>query len=77
MWQGNVLLFFTGCVDSYVGRTIFNKCVCGLLKDMTVVLVTQQLPYVKVADQVLVMQDVSTLSDGGEFCDTFCLLLMY
>ena len=50
---------------------------CGLLKDMTVVLVTQQLPYVKVADQVLVMQDVSTLSDGGEFCDTFCLLLMY
>ena len=57
------MLFYSfmlsGCVDSYVGRTIFNKCVCGLLKDMTVVLVTQQLPYVKVADQVLVMQDVS------------------
>lgn len=52
---------YTGCVDSYVGRTIFNKCVCGLLKDCTVVLVTQQLPYVKVADQVLVMQDVSVL----------------
>lgn len=51
-------LLCAGCVDSYVGRTIFNKCICGLLKDSTVVLVTQQLPYVKVADQVLVMQEV-------------------
>ncbi|XP_067949778.1 ATP-binding cassette sub-family C member 4-like [Watersipora subatra] len=53
-----------GCVDSYVGRTIFNKCVCGLLKDSTVVLVTQQLPYVKVADKVLVMQEGNISSQG-------------
>lgn len=53
-----------GAVDSSVGRTIFNKCVCGFLKDSTIVLVTQQLPYVRVADQVIVMQEGSITAKG-------------
>ena len=45
-------------VDTAVGRLLFENCLCGLLKDSLVILVTHQLQYAKKADNVLVMSQV-------------------
>lgn len=34
-------------VDTHVGKELFEKCITGLLRDKTVVLVTHQLQYLK------------------------------
>uniref|UniRef100_A0A8C5C4F8 Cystic fibrosis transmembrane conductance regulator n=1 Tax=Gadus morhua TaxID=8049 RepID=A0A8C5C4F8_GADMO len=45
-------------VDGEVGRHLFEKCICGILKDKPRILVTHQLQYLKVADQILVLKEV-------------------
>ena len=50
-------------VDTAVGRLLFENCLCGLLKDSLVILVTHQLQYAKKADNVLVMSQVWTTKE--------------
>jgi len=45
-------------VDTHVGETLFSKCINGILKDKTRLLVTNQLQYLPHVDKVLVV-------DGG------------
>ncbi|CAD7704333.1 unnamed protein product, partial [Ostreobium quekettii] len=44
-------------LDAKVGRAVFNKCIVGLHKGKTRVLVTNQLQYVSSADMVVFMSD--------------------
>eukprot|EP00803_Ostreobium_quekettii_P010076 evm.model.scf_1807.1 EVM.evm.TU.scf_1807.1 scf_1807:280-13061(-) len=44
-------------LDAKVGRVVFNKCIIGLHKGKTRVLVTNQLQYVSSADMVVFMSD--------------------
>jgi ATP-binding cassette subfamily C (CFTR/MRP) protein 1 len=44
-------------VDAHVGKSIFDNCIMGALKDKTRVLVTHQLQFVSKADLVIVMKD--------------------
>lgn len=46
-------------VDTHVGQHLFDECVKGILKTKTVVLVTHQLHYLKAADLILLMDNVS------------------
>lgn len=45
-------------VDTAVGRFLFENCICGLLKDSIVVLVTHQLQYAQMAESMLVVFQV-------------------
>ncbi|XP_032671366.1 probable multidrug resistance-associated protein lethal(2)03659 [Odontomachus brunneus] len=42
-------------VDSHVSRRIVDECICGFLKEKTRILVTHQLQYLPLADQIIVM----------------------
>lgn len=44
-------------VDAHVGRSIFEKCLTGALKNKTRVLITHQLQFVGYADLVIVLKD--------------------
>jgi ATP-binding cassette subfamily C (CFTR/MRP) protein 1 len=44
-------------VDAHVGRHLFDKCLLGLLKTKTRILVTHQLQYLPAADVVMVLKD--------------------
>ncbi|XP_030210095.1 multidrug resistance-associated protein 4-like isoform X2 [Gadus morhua] len=52
-------------VDGEVGRHLFEKCICGILKDKPRILVTHQLQYLKVADQILVLKEGNVVAQGG------------
>jgi ATP-binding cassette subfamily C (CFTR/MRP) protein 1 len=43
-------------VDTHVGRHLFDRCICGHLKEKTRVLVTHQLQFVPAADAIVVMK---------------------
>lgn len=43
-------------VDAHVGAHLFRKCICGLLKHRTRILVTHQMQYLSVADWVVVVE---------------------
>lgn len=45
-------------VDAAVGRRLFENCLCGLLKNSIVVLVTHQLQYAQMADSILMISQV-------------------
>uniref|UniRef100_A0A8C8DRS1 ATP binding cassette subfamily C member 4 (PEL blood group) n=1 Tax=Oryzias sinensis TaxID=183150 RepID=A0A8C8DRS1_9TELE len=47
-------------VDAEVGRHLFQQCICGLLRKKPRILVTHQLQYLKVADQIVVLKEVCT-----------------
>lgn len=51
-------------VDAHVGRHLFDKCVGGLLKGRTRVLVTHQLQYLPSCDLVVVMHEGSIAQVG-------------
>uniref|UniRef100_A0A8C4Z9S7 Uncharacterized protein n=1 Tax=Gadus morhua TaxID=8049 RepID=A0A8C4Z9S7_GADMO len=53
-------------VDAEVGRHLFEKCICGILKDKPRILVTHQLQYLKAADQILVLKGVCTCPSSIE-----------
>uniref|UniRef100_A0A3B3XE74 ATP-binding cassette, sub-family C (CFTR/MRP), member 4 n=1 Tax=Poecilia mexicana TaxID=48701 RepID=A0A3B3XE74_9TELE len=46
-------------VDAEVGKHLFEQCICGLLQNKCRVLVTHQLQYLKAADKILVLREVS------------------
>ncbi|XP_074483904.1 ATP-binding cassette sub-family C member 4-like [Sebastes fasciatus] len=51
-------------VDTEVGRHLFEKCICGLLKNKTRILVTHQLQYLKSADQIVVLKEGHIVAQG-------------
>ncbi|KAI3434886.1 hypothetical protein D9Q98_002940 [Chlorella vulgaris] len=53
-------------VDAHVGRHIFDRCICGLLGQVTRVLVTHQLQYLPAADRVVVLRD-GLLAEQGSY----------
>ncbi|CAL8307591.1 unnamed protein product [Merluccius merluccius] len=52
-------------VDAEVGRHLFEKCICGVLKNKPRILVTHQLQYLKAADQILVLKEGNVVAQGG------------
>ncbi|XP_011696223.1 PREDICTED: probable multidrug resistance-associated protein lethal(2)03659 isoform X2 [Wasmannia auropunctata] len=51
-------------VDSHVSRRLVDKCICGYLKGKTRILVTHQLQYLQLADQIIVMNNGSIEHKG-------------
>ncbi|XP_036071587.1 multidrug resistance-associated protein 4 isoform X2 [Oryzias melastigma] len=51
-------------VDAEVGRHLFEKCICGLLRRKPRVLVTHQLQYLKEADQILILKEGHMVAKG-------------
>uniref|UniRef100_A0A669C2N7 Multidrug resistance-associated protein 4 n=1 Tax=Oreochromis niloticus TaxID=8128 RepID=A0A669C2N7_ORENI len=47
-------------VDAEVGKHLFDKCICGLLKNKCRILVTHQLQHLRDVDQILVLKEVCT-----------------
>lgn len=48
-------------VDTRVGKRLFRDCINGVLKNKTRVLVTHQLQYLKEADEIILIDDVSVM----------------
>lgn len=46
-------------VDAHVGRQLFDECIGGYLRHTTRVLVTHQLHYLKAADYIIILNNVS------------------
>lgn len=46
-------------VDTHVGKHLFEECICNYLAGKTRILVTHQLQYLKKADLIVVINDVS------------------
>ncbi|KMQ91166.1 putative multidrug resistance-associated, lethal 03659-like isoform x5 protein, partial [Lasius niger] len=51
-------------VDSHVSRRLVDNCICGYLKGKTRFLVTHQLQYLQLADQIIVMNNGSIEQKG-------------
>jgi ABC-type multidrug transport system fused ATPase/permease subunit len=51
-------------VDMHVGDTLFELCICGVLKSKTVLLVTNQVHRLSAVDRVLVVQNGSIVEAG-------------
>ena len=49
-------------VDAVVGQRLFQTCMSGVLKDSIIVLVTHHLQYAKLADAMLVIDQVCAMS---------------
>lgn len=48
-------------VDTHVAKDLFEKCIQGFLKNKTVLLATHQLQFIKYADIIVVVNNVSIL----------------
>ncbi|KTW27041.1 hypothetical protein T552_02533 [Pneumocystis carinii B80] len=55
-------------VDSHVSKDIFEKCILGLLKDKTVVLVTHKLDILDKADKIIYLED-GEIQEIGKYSD--------
>ncbi|KAF5306629.1 hypothetical protein FQA39_LY08818 [Lamprigera yunnana] len=51
-------------VDVNVGKQIFEHCICGYLKNKTVILVTHQLQYLHQVDRIIVLENGNIKADG-------------
>uniref|UniRef100_A0A3P9MLX9 ATP-binding cassette, sub-family C (CFTR/MRP), member 4 n=1 Tax=Oryzias latipes TaxID=8090 RepID=A0A3P9MLX9_ORYLA len=51
-------------VDAEVGRHLFEKCICGVLRKKPRVLVTHQLQYLTEADQILILKEGHMVARG-------------
>lgn len=51
-------------VDTHVGRSLFEKCICKYLKGKTRILVTHQLQFINSADHVYVLNNGSVTING-------------
>ena len=54
-------------VDVRVAKSIFQKCIRGLLREKTVVLVTHQTQFLPEVDTILVLQDAGVVAGYGTF----------
>ena len=52
-------------VDANVGEHIFQKCICELLSTKTRLLVTHQMSYMKMADQIVLLSKGEVLTKGS------------
>ena len=52
-------------VDAHVGNHLFEKCISGLLKDKTRLLVTHQLHFLPMVDRILVVKDGTIVEEGS------------
>ena len=52
-------------VDANVGEHIFQKCICELLSTKTRLLVTHQMSYMKIADQIVLLSKGEILTKGS------------
>lgn len=57
-------------VDAHVAKDLFEKCISGFLKEKTVLLATHQLQFLKYADIIVVVNNVSTNNLGLKSCLT-------
>lgn len=65
-------------VDTHVGQHLFDECMRGILRQKTVILVTHQLQYLKGADLILLIQNVSFYVLFSSFSNLkHCFLLFY
>lgn len=48
-------------VDIRVGHHLFDDCICGFLEGKTRVLVTHQLQYLRMADDIIILSNVCIL----------------
>lgn len=51
-------------VDAHVGLHIFDECITGVLKNKTVVLVTNALQYLPRCDRIIVLKGGCVVADG-------------
>ncbi|EDV26685.1 uncharacterized protein TRIADDRAFT_22415, partial [Trichoplax adhaerens] len=51
-------------VDIEVARHLYDKCICGLLKDRTRILVTHQIQLLSKADQIIILENGSIHQSG-------------
>ncbi|KAM9804854.1 LOW QUALITY PROTEIN: ATP-binding cassette sub-family C member 4-like [Neosynchiropus ocellatus] len=51
-------------VDAEVGRHLLEECICGVLDEKLVVLVTHQLQYLKAADLIVVLREGQMVAQG-------------
>jgi ABC-type multidrug transport system ATPase subunit len=58
-------------VDVRVAKHIFQKCIRGLLRDKTVVLVTHQTQFLPQVDSILILQGAGVMAGHGTF-DELC-----
>ena len=56
-------------VDARVGRFIFDKCICGLLKDKICVLATHQVQFLPAMSHILLLKDEGSVSGYGSFSE--------
>jgi ATP-binding cassette subfamily C (CFTR/MRP) protein 4 len=54
-------------VDARVGRHIFEKCICGLLKDKICILVTHQVQFLPMMSHILLLGAGGVVSGYGSF----------
>ena len=54
-------------VDVRVAKSIFQKCILGLLRDKTVVLVTHQTQFLPEVDTILILQGTGVVAGYGTF----------
>ncbi|KAA6324618.1 MAG: putative ABC transporter C family member 3, partial [Streblomastix strix] len=51
-------------VDAHVGRTLFEQCIDGRLKGKTRLLITNQLQYIDIADNILLIEFGKIVAQG-------------
>jgi ABC-type multidrug transport system fused ATPase/permease subunit len=49
-------------VDAHVGQYLLQHCICEFLKDKTRVLITHQLQYLNMAENIIILDHVSVTS---------------
>ena len=73
--QADVVLLddVLSAVDSKVGAQIVERCILGLLRDKTRVLVTHQLHYTRAADKIVVMGTGGVIAKQGTFAELMAM----
>ncbi|KAB0797840.1 hypothetical protein PPYR_08833 [Photinus pyralis] len=51
-------------VDTHVGRELFERCICGYMRDNTVILVTHQVQFLKEVDNIIIIEDGTVKAQG-------------
>ncbi|PSN47504.1 hypothetical protein C0J52_02254 [Blattella germanica] len=51
-------------VDTHVGRHLFEDCICDFLKDKTRILVTHQLQYLQMAENIIILNNGAVEASG-------------
>nr|XP_014354031.1 PREDICTED: multidrug resistance-associated protein 4 [Latimeria chalumnae] len=65
-WDADIYLLDDplSAVDAEVGKYLFEQCICGALRKKPRILVTHQLQYLTVADQILILKEGEMVGKG-------------